>query len=50
MIKISDIYVSTNLSLIPLIHFFMHSKNSQHYMLANPDFKKIQLTITTNNN
>ena len=35
-----DIYVSITVSLIQLIYIHRGSKNSQNYMLDNPDYKK----------
>ena len=42
MIKIEDIYVGTTLSLLQLI-FCRCINNSQHYVLANPDFNNLPI-------
>ena len=42
-IKISDIYVNTTGFLLQLINFRRCRKNSQHSMLANPDFNNISI-------
>ena len=41
MIEISDIYVSTNWYLLQQISMNRNMKNSQHSMLAHPDFNNI---------
>ena len=46
MIKISNIYVITTAYLLQQISISWHKENIQHYMLAHPDFKKIQFIIT----
>ena len=43
MIKISDIYVSTPVYLLQQISLYQGRNNSQHYMLARPDFKNISI-------
>ena len=40
MIKIAGIYDSITVSLLQIIYIWQKRYNNQHYMLANPDYKK----------
>ena len=42
-INVAEIYVSTTESLLMQINIRLCSKNSQHNMLAHPDFKDISI-------
>ena len=43
MILIANIYVFITVSIIQLIYIHQGWKNSQHYMLANPDYNNISI-------
>ena len=47
LIKISDIYVSINVSLLQVIYLHCDRENSQHSILYNPEYKNVLIENIT---